>query len=337
MLRRPLTRPYIASPLNYTGGKARLLPQLLPLLPRDIDTFVDLFCGGCNVGINVRADRHIYNDADQRLVRLLRFFQEADPQTLPDRVKERVAHYDLSDTSRHGYDAYHCNSADGLAPYNREPFLRLRSDYNALPADHPDRPLLLYLLIVFGFNNQLRFNAYGGYNLPVGKRDFNVAMQRKLMQFVVALRGQRAEIMSHDFAQLDLDQLTPKSFVYLDPPYLITTATYNEGGAWTLRDEERLLRFIDEMDRRGLRFALSNVLTHKGRRNEALIAWLHARTHIAAVPLTMSYANASYHAKQRDSRTEEVVVTNCTAGTRLSHALNQYTTPYATQLELCNL
>ena len=35
----------IASPLNYTGGKFRLLPQLLPLFPGDTDTFVDLFCG----------------------------------------------------------------------------------------------------------------------------------------------------------------------------------------------------------------------------------------------------------------------------------------------------
>ena len=42
----------IQSPLNYTGGKFRLLPQLLPLFPKDAGTFVDLFCGGCNVGIN---------------------------------------------------------------------------------------------------------------------------------------------------------------------------------------------------------------------------------------------------------------------------------------------
>ena len=38
----------IQSPLNYTGGKYKLLPQILPLFPKDIDVFVDLFCGGCN-------------------------------------------------------------------------------------------------------------------------------------------------------------------------------------------------------------------------------------------------------------------------------------------------
>ena len=37
---------YIKSPLNYTGGKYKLLPQILPLFPNEIDTFIDLFGGG---------------------------------------------------------------------------------------------------------------------------------------------------------------------------------------------------------------------------------------------------------------------------------------------------
>lgn len=49
----------IQSPLNYTGGKYKLLPQILPLFPKDIDVFVDLFCGGCNVGINVDCSKII--------------------------------------------------------------------------------------------------------------------------------------------------------------------------------------------------------------------------------------------------------------------------------------
>jgi len=38
------------SPINYTGGKFKLLPQILPLFPSNIDIFVDLFAGGFNVG-----------------------------------------------------------------------------------------------------------------------------------------------------------------------------------------------------------------------------------------------------------------------------------------------
>ena len=52
----------IASPLNYTGGKYKLLPQIFPLFPDNVNTFVDIFCGGCNVGINVNAQHIICND-----------------------------------------------------------------------------------------------------------------------------------------------------------------------------------------------------------------------------------------------------------------------------------
>lgn len=37
---------YVKSPLNYTGGKYKLLPQLLELFPKQVNTFVDLFAGG---------------------------------------------------------------------------------------------------------------------------------------------------------------------------------------------------------------------------------------------------------------------------------------------------
>ena len=47
----------IKSPLNYTGGKYKLLPQLLPIIlpphKNEINTFVDLFTGGGNVVANV--------------------------------------------------------------------------------------------------------------------------------------------------------------------------------------------------------------------------------------------------------------------------------------------
>ena len=36
---------YIKSPLNYVGGKYKLLNEIIPLFPNDINTFVDLFGG----------------------------------------------------------------------------------------------------------------------------------------------------------------------------------------------------------------------------------------------------------------------------------------------------
>lgn len=69
---------YIKSPLNYTGGKYKLLSQILPLFPEEIDTFVDLFCGGCDVGVNVSANRIICNDIESHVMALLSYFKTID-------------------------------------------------------------------------------------------------------------------------------------------------------------------------------------------------------------------------------------------------------------------
>ena len=73
---------YIKSPLNYIGGKYKLLKQIIPLFPESIETFVDLFSGGANVGINVDASRYIFNDMNDKINEMFRFFatQNVDEQ-----------------------------------------------------------------------------------------------------------------------------------------------------------------------------------------------------------------------------------------------------------------
>lgn len=65
----------IQSPLNYTGGKYKLLKQILPLFPERINTFVDLFCGGASVGVNVECNHVVFNDISTPIIRLLQTFQ----------------------------------------------------------------------------------------------------------------------------------------------------------------------------------------------------------------------------------------------------------------------
>ena len=72
----------IASPLNYIGGKYKLLPQIFPLFPDNVDTFVDIFCGGCNVGINASANRIICNDLDSNLIGLFNYFKSTKHDVL---------------------------------------------------------------------------------------------------------------------------------------------------------------------------------------------------------------------------------------------------------------
>ena len=300
----------IRSPLNYTGGKFKLLPQILPLFPSQIDCFVDLFCGGCNVGVNVSANRYVYNDSCEPLINLYSVMQTMESEVFLSKVEKLIQKYDLSNVKLNGYEFYNCSSADGLGSYNKEKYLMLRSDFNSLPKKDSDYYVMLYVLIVFAFNNQIRFNSSGKFNLPIGKRDFNQNMYKKLSNFLSLLHSQNAIFTHKDFRNFDISKLTPNDFVYVDPPYLIICAAYNEQGGWTENDEKDLLCFLDSLSKKNVRFALSNVLEAKGNVNQILKHWIENRIDYTMIDLNHSYNNSNYHKKKKNYTTKEILVVN---------------------------
>lgn len=304
----------IQSPLNYTGGKFKLLPQILPLFPKEINVFVDLFCGGCNVGINIASNRVIYNDLNKNLLYLYNTFKNIGKESVLDWIYEIIETYNLSLVSLHGYHYYNCESSNGLGNYNRDKFLKLRADFNERRAkgNFDDYYyVMLYVIIVYAFNNQIRFNSNGEFNSPVGKRDFNKKMEQKLVKFIDRIQEQNCIFTCCDFREFDLSTLSPQDFVYVDPPYLITCATYNEQGGWDEAAEKDLFAFLDQLHSRHIRFALSNVLRSKGKENKLLMEWLEKNTNkYTAIPLHYGYSNANYQTKGKTSVFEEVLVIN---------------------------
>jgi len=300
----------IESPLNYTGGKYKLLPQILPLFPQHIGTFVDLFCGGCNVGINVEAERHLYNDSCLPLIGLFSVMQRTGSQIFLQQVQNIIRTYDLSVVSEHGYEFYGCNSSIGLGSYNKAGFQRLRENFNSLTVHDDDYYTKLYVLIVYAFNNQIRFNKDGLFNLPVGKRDFNRNMQQKLIRFMERLHTQNCTFSASAFTAFPFEELKPNDFVYADPPYLITCASYNEKGGWTENDEHNLLAILDRLTAEHVRFALSNVTESKGNQNRILSEWVNAHPEYRMISLNYSYRNSNYHRQNRESDTREVLIVN---------------------------
>lgn len=300
----------IQSPLNYTGGKYKLLPQILPLFPEHMNGFVDLFCGGCNVGINVSANHYLYNDFCEPLINLYRTMKNTNEDDFIEGVTKIIARYNLSDTKKYGYSYYGCESGKGLAEYNREGYMRLRDDFNESTDRNYEYYLSLYVLIIYAFNNQIRFNKDGKFNLPPGKRDFNQKMYDKVVEFIRTLHNQEAQFTSLDFRALSSDYITSSDFVYADPPYLITCATYNEQGGWTEKDETDLLLLLSDLDNRGVKFALSNVLESKGCKNKILEDWIESNDRYKLIDLNYSYANANYQRKNKERKSKEILVIN---------------------------
>lgn len=277
---------YVKSPLNYTGGKYKLLPQLLELFPKQVNTFVDLFAGGGNVSVNVKAEKVVFNDLMWQVPEMLQKFKKIGVEESLRKIDGYISSYDLSKENKEGY-------------------LALRELYNKGKSD----PLMLYTLICYSFNNQIRFNNKGAYNMPFGKdrSSFNPTLREKFIIFVQRLQSMEIQFSSKDFRELDLDTLGENDFVYCDPPYLITVASYNENGGWGEQAERDLLAKLDTLDKAGVKFGLSNVFESKGKENIILKEWAKGYT---VHYLDHTYSNCSYHKKDKQSKDIEVFITN---------------------------
>ena len=90
---------------------------------------------------------------------------------------------------------------------------------------------------------------------------------------------------------------------------MITTAGYNENRMWTDKEEKDLLNFLKELDKKGLKFALSNVLKSKNKENKILKDWI-SENNFYCNYLKKDYSNSNYQRKAKDSVSVEVLVTN---------------------------
>lgn len=273
--------------MNYIGGKYKLLPQILPLFPERINTFVDMFAGGLDVSINVHANHIICNDINHNVIDMYRVMQNIEIEELLHSIHTTIQELNLSKTNRDGY-------------------VELRNRYNAA-----HNPIDLFLLICYGFNHQLRFNNSGEFNNPFGENrsSYNESIEQNLIAWYPRLQGM--EFVAHNFHDLNLEQLIPGDFVYADPPYLISCGSYNDGKrgfeGWSETDDLDLFAILDGLNNRQVNFALSNVIEHKGMENTQLNIWRKKyNTHF----LNANYENSSYQFRNRGTRTVEVLITN---------------------------
>ena len=282
----PSRKKFLKSPLNYIGGKYKLLPQLNEYFPKKINTFVDLFSGGFNVGINVESNKTICNDMNTFIIDLYKeLYIESIDDTLS-KVVGRINEY-------------------GLSKENEEAFKKFRDYYNKTKD-----PIDLYTLSCYSFNYQFRFNNKKEYNNPFGRNrsQFSENMKSNLILFTEKLKSMNIEFSSEQFDKLDLSQLNSNDFVYCDPPYLITTGSYNDGNRgfkdWKEEEELKLYKLLDKLNSRNIKFALSNVIEHKGKENKLLKEWSKK---YKTIYLTSDYSNSSYNTK-RDKSVEVLII-----------------------------
>lgn len=280
---------FVKSPMNYIGGKYKLLPQLMQYFPKNIDTFVDLFAGGFTVSANVNANTTICNDLNSKVVEMVRFFCYADENTVLKRILDKINEFNLTKENELGYKAF-------------------RDYYN-----QTGNPIDLFTLSCFSFNYQFRFNNNMQYNNPFGRNrsQFSETTKKNLLLFMETMKHKNLEFYTRDFRNVSLQGLGTDDFIYCDPPYLITNGSYNDGNRgfhdWGTEEEKDLYSFLDKANEQGIKFALSNVFEHKGKKNKILQEWAKK---YKVYEIESNYSNCSYQKKDKESITREVLIVN---------------------------
>jgi adenine-specific DNA-methyltransferase len=125
-------------------------------------------------------------------------------------------------------------------------------------------------------------------------------MKNNLILFKDKMDKMDLIILNKSFEELDYDA---DAFYYLDPPYLLTNATYNT--FWDESKEEYLLKILSQAN---FKFALSNVIEYNGKTNN-LLKEAVKENNWNVIPIESDYSNNTPNQKKR-VKNNEVLITN---------------------------
>ena len=291
---------YLESPIFYMGNKYKLLKQLIPLFPKQCDTFLDLFGGSGVVSMNYQGTRKtIYNEFNGNIVNLVKTMVENKPQELDLYFKDKIKQYDLETCDIKDVDKI------SKAGYERrkDNYNKLRYDYNnSINKDYRD----LFLLACYSINHLIRFNKDSQFNASSGKGTYNEKRYKKICDMNEQFKN--IEIFNKNCFDIDFSLLEKGDFVYCDPPYLNTEEVYNEKrafGGWNIDDDYKLFDILEKLNDKGVKWGLSNVFVNRGKENTHLIEWCNKNN------WNVYHLNRNYNPFSRgNSNNDEVYICN---------------------------
>ncbi len=279
---------------NHLGNKFRMISKLhSEMQVKGIKNFVDVFAGSAVVSASFKgAEKYWLNDKDENLKDILNFLINTDKNRIQNDIDKVAKKYKL----------------DKL-PYN-EGYIKLREKYNK---SENKNPVELFTLVLFAFNQQIRFNSKGEFNTPPGKTMWTEYQKEKMFKFVEAFEGRKVVIENMDFEDLVMNVAEQvnleETIFYFDPPYLITNATYNKD--WSIESEKRLLNILSKLSKGKYKtkWILSNVLESKGIKNELLDEFIK-NNNFKLEEINLNYKNSNYQRKKYKEKDREIILKN---------------------------
>lgn len=220
--------------LKWVGGKQALAGRLAALFPGEIDRYYEPFVGGCSVLLALSPSKAVICDQNDWLIDTYRTVRDDWKSVV--RVLDRLVN-------------------------TKEEYLRIR----AIPPsmlEPANRAAHLIYLNKTCFRGLFRVNKKGQFNVPYGAYQRRYYNPKNLEKFADVLSA--VEIRSGDFEH-GINGVSRRDFIYFDPPYhkagghsdfnRYTSATF------AAADHERLAAMCRELDKKKVRWAVSNSRT----------------------------------------------------------------------------
>jgi len=235
---RPPAGPF----LKWAGGKGQLLPALLKVIPRKMQTYHEPFLGGGAVFFKLaseqgRFERAVLSDENKELIDCYKIVRDF-PDELTARLRE---HWNLNWNTSTSFREIREQHPDNL--------------------NHIDRAARTIYLNRTCFNGLYRVNKSGQFNVPFGKYGNPSLFREENIRACSYALNHYAAMLNGDFV-VAIDDAEEGDVVYFDPPYVPVSETANfasyTSSGFTMDDQIRLSIAFKNIVARGGLAILSN-------------------------------------------------------------------------------
>lgn len=215
--------------LRWAGSKKKLVPRLERFWRQSYQRYVEPFAGSACLFFAIGPTRAVLGDTNPELINAYRILRDT-----PERIHRRLV----------------------CIPRDKKSYYRWRmKDPSKL--DSETRALRFVYLNHNCFNGIYRTNTAGQFNVPFGSKLASYLSRDDFIRCSESLSN--AKFVLGDFERT-LDEVTQGDFVYLDPPYAVSSRrVFREYGikSFCVDDVERLARQLKRINRVGAHFVVS--------------------------------------------------------------------------------
>ena len=231
----------IAPVLKWVGGKRQLFGEIKKHIP-EYKTYYEPFLGGGAVFFGLQPERAVVNDINASLMCVY--------QVIRDHTEELIKLL-----------KQHKNEADYF--YKIRNWDRDKETYEKRSS--VEKAARIIYLNKTCYNGLFRVNHAGEFNAPFGRyKNPNIVNEEAILAMGSYLRQPGITLMKTDFEKA-LERVQKEDFIYFDPPYDPVSDSANFTGydkrGFDRKEQIRLKLMCDKLNRKGIRFLLSNSAT----------------------------------------------------------------------------